>query len=668
MRNEIPFCLGRNLDKGGLVTFLRSQLTTPHFCFLGVSGCGKSTLLSDLIWEIICRGEGVTVVDPGGDLVDNLSARMARRVIDTNDSTPLKNFHRFEPGDYTMAFGWDPAKFVPAKPIHPEHRSNAFRAWLHTTVQNSGEWVQLKQGQMDFEQNARLHRILTRAFTAGFMDVGGQHLALPLVWILFDPDYPGSEEALAKIAPSLDAASVSDIRRIRSYRRVEDRMRETESFINRLHAILPPQAKAIFSSRHVVPLRQIILDGGAMLWQLRPTEFFSHDAKATFGKIAIHSVISTMMSMPPEMRVRHTLVIDESSEFANEFLLWALGALRKTGLSIWLCGQDLSSWRKKELDMVPKVLSETNVVCFQQDWYEDVEILLRKIFAGDIEFAELMNEVERHHGYEMVEIQGSSESINVTHNYSQGEKYEESETKGRTTGKQKGTGRTRSTSSSRSETEGDVDTLSRPITGNNRPEQRSHADSSSRTRLTGDTEGESSHETESESNSESQATSRGRNASRGAGIGKTTGTSRSMTPLVKVVREKVKTGTLETDLQVQYAKLAAKIQTQKKRQAFVKIIGEEHAVRMEALEVKPPFLSATAQMKAIDGLKRELFATHSYNFVPNYDPSEEENLLRAFLGEAPQEAPEVEPDVVMDCRGYQENGVAANSEESTYGI
>lgn len=667
MQCEIPFCLGKNLDRDGLVTYLRGKLTTPHFTFLGVSGCGKSTLLSDLIWEIINRGEGVSVVDPGGDLVDNLTARMARRVIDSNDSTPLKNFHRFEPGDYTKAFGWDPGKFDPAKPIHPEHRSNAFRAWLHTTVQNSGEWVQLKQGQMDFEQNARLHRILTRAFTAGFMDVGGQHLGLPMVWVLFDPDYPGSEEALDKIAPHLDAATLADIRRVRGYRRVEDRMREIESFINRLNAILPPQAKAIFSSRHVVPLRKIILGNGAMLWQLRPTEYFSHDAKATFGKIAIHSVISTMMSMPPEMRVRHTLVIDESSEFANEFLLWALGALRKTGLSIWLCGQDLSSWRKKELDMVPKVLSQTNVVCFQQDWYEDVEILSRKIFAGDLDFTELMNEVERHGGYEMLELEGSSESINITQNYTEGEKYEESETKGKSTGKQKGTGRTRSRSTSSAETHGDVDTLSRPVTGNDRPEQRSHADSSNRTRSTGEMEGESSQESESESNTESNSKSHGRNTSRGAGIGKTLGKSKSMTPLAKIVREKVKTGTLETDLQVQYAKFGAKIQSLKKRQAFVKIIGEQNAVKMEALEVKPPFLSPTAQTKAIDGLKRELFDLHSYNFVPNYDPSEEEKLLREFAADSPNEM-DVQPDFIIGDDGNQPDDEADEHDEKAYGI
>jgi len=36
---------------------------------------------------------------------------------------------------------------TPARPITQELLPNAYRAWLHTTVQTVGELVQLKQGQ-----------------------------------------------------------------------------------------------------------------------------------------------------------------------------------------------------------------------------------------------------------------------------------------------------------------------------------------------------------------------------------------------------------------------------------------------------------------------------------------------------------------------------------------
>src|ERR1043166_848017 len=106
-------------------------------------------------------------------------------------------------------------------------------------VQQFGEVIQLKQGQMDFEQNARLHRWVTRLLTAAFMEVDthGKHLPLSVALILIDPEHPLHEDVFQKIAPLLDSATIADFRRLRSYRRIEDRIRECESLLNRLTAV-----------------------------------------------------------------------------------------------------------------------------------------------------------------------------------------------------------------------------------------------------------------------------------------------------------------------------------------------------------------------------------------------------------------------------------------------
>ena len=119
-----------------------------------------------------------------------------------------------------------------------------------------------------------------------------------------------------------------------------------------------------------------------MLWNLRPTEYFSPDGKTTFGKIAIHSTLSAMMSMPRDLRVPHVLIIDEASEFADSCSCGASGAMRKTGLFIFLAGQDLSSFRRKASTCGSKVLSQCNLVCFNQTWPEDTEVLSRIVFSG----------------------------------------------------------------------------------------------------------------------------------------------------------------------------------------------------------------------------------------------------------------------------------------------
>src|SRR5262249_22090440 len=159
------------------------------------------------------------------------------------------------------------------------------------------ELVQLKQGQVDFEGNARLHRVLTNLLTATGMAVDdhGRHLPLSDALLLLCPDDPRHEAVFRAVEPFLDRETLSEFRRLREYGRVEDRLRETESTINRLRAVLSPVARAIFgvmAGQASVDPRRIILDHGMMLWHLRPSEYFGQDTKATFGKLAIHLELS----------------------------------------------------------------------------------------------------------------------------------------------------------------------------------------------------------------------------------------------------------------------------------------------------------------------------------------------------------------------------------------
>ena len=45
---------------------------------------------------------------------------------------------------------------------------------------------------------------------------------------------------------------------------------------------------------NIFPVRKAIREGGVMLWNLRPSQYFSPDAKTTFGKLAIHGILTTM--------------------------------------------------------------------------------------------------------------------------------------------------------------------------------------------------------------------------------------------------------------------------------------------------------------------------------------------------------------------------------------
>jgi hypothetical protein len=52
-----------------------------HLHVIGATGAGKSTLLSQLILDDIHHGRGVVVIDPKGDLITDITARLPRRLL-----------------------------------------------------------------------------------------------------------------------------------------------------------------------------------------------------------------------------------------------------------------------------------------------------------------------------------------------------------------------------------------------------------------------------------------------------------------------------------------------------------------------------------------------------------------------------------------------------------
>src|SRR3546814_17480625 len=70
-------CLGENIHAGQLNrVFQTAEHRARHTYVLGASGSGKSTLLASMIQQDIEAGRGVGVLDPHGDLIDDLLTRI----------------------------------------------------------------------------------------------------------------------------------------------------------------------------------------------------------------------------------------------------------------------------------------------------------------------------------------------------------------------------------------------------------------------------------------------------------------------------------------------------------------------------------------------------------------------------------------------------------------
>jgi Type IV secretion-system coupling protein DNA-binding domain len=92
--------LGENLHHGRAVPVrLPTDLRLRHLHVIGASGSGKSTLLLDLISQDIDAGLGVGVLDPHGDLVDEIAGRIPEE--------RLGDAILFDPADTEHPIAWN---------------------------------------------------------------------------------------------------------------------------------------------------------------------------------------------------------------------------------------------------------------------------------------------------------------------------------------------------------------------------------------------------------------------------------------------------------------------------------------------------------------------------------------------------------------------------------
>jgi hypothetical protein len=92
--------LGENVHHGrSMAVRLPDALRLRHLHVIGASGSGKSTFLLDLVSQDIASGRGVAVIDPHGDLVDEILGRIPEERLD--------EAILFDPADTEHPLAWN---------------------------------------------------------------------------------------------------------------------------------------------------------------------------------------------------------------------------------------------------------------------------------------------------------------------------------------------------------------------------------------------------------------------------------------------------------------------------------------------------------------------------------------------------------------------------------
>jgi hypothetical protein len=329
------FQLGVNIHLGQEVSVsLSDQQRLRHMHVIGATGTGKSSLLLNLITQDIAQGRGVTVLDPHGDLIDE--------VIKHIPEDRLKDVVLVDPSDSEYPIGL-----------------NLLSA--HSDV----ERIILSSDMV----------ALFRRFATSWGDQMTSVLA----------------NAINAILESRNGGTLVDLRRFlveTSFRNkfletVDDpniiyywkhefallRQNSVAPILTRLDTFLRPRViRNMMAQKEGLDFADIINSQKILLVKLAQGSIGEENSYllGTLFVAKLHQAAQSRQNLPPEARTPFYFYIDEFQNFITPSMSAILSGARKYGLGLILAHQDLDQLAVKDTELANSVLSNPAIrVCFR---------------------------------------------------------------------------------------------------------------------------------------------------------------------------------------------------------------------------------------------------------------------------------------------------------------
>lgn len=312
---------------GGVSTFAKTNARPPHrhvgirqadrlshIYVVGKTGTGKSTLLETLIWQDIEQGRGCALIDPHGDLVERIAARIpAHRQADSV---------YFDVSDPAQPYGYNPlAQVSPGmRPLVASGMMDVFKKmWADA-------W------------GVRMEHILRNALLA-LLDQPAARMPDILSMLV-------SKEFRWRILANVRNEQVQQFWRREfpkySFRYQADGIAPIQ---NKVGAFLadPKLRRILTRADGTIKLRQIMDEGRVLLVNLSQGKLGA-DSSALFGGLLVTSLGSAAFSrayMEPSARRPFHVFVDEFQSFTTLALANMLSELRKFGVGMVLAHQYL---------------------------------------------------------------------------------------------------------------------------------------------------------------------------------------------------------------------------------------------------------------------------------------------------------------------------------------
>ena len=326
-----------------------------HFYVLGASGTGKTKFLEYLIKQDIQNGRGFGVIDPHGDLIENVKGWLyfANRVFGRDLK---KDVILIEPTNPKKTVSFNPLEQM--KGVSPEEQAAELVGVFKKIWWDS--W------------GARMEDILRNSLIA-LVENNLTLVELPLILT----DNLIRKRILRKVK------NPHCLRCFRAYEKVRpSTWREwVESTLNKVDALLADhRMRHIFTSpKSSFNLREIIDNQKILLIKLEKGRLKgSADLLGSLLLSKIQMAAFSRTDIPLEKRKPFYLYIDEFQNFATQSFIDVLSEARKYGLSLILAHQNLAQLPK---ELRGSILSNCGIqTCFQVS-RDDAQIMAKELMT-----------------------------------------------------------------------------------------------------------------------------------------------------------------------------------------------------------------------------------------------------------------------------------------------
>jgi hypothetical protein len=336
------------LDENGKKVYLTDEDRFRHQFLIGKTGTGKSTMLKSLILQDINAGRGVCLIDPHGDLAEQI----------------LMGFPKNRTNDLILIDPSDEKFSVCFNPLDVANKSQKNLV--------AGNLVEVFKVIFGFSWGPRLEYYLKNALLL-LVDVGGSTL-LDLPRLFNDIGFLKS--LLLKVKdPFLVKFFENEYIELSPQQRTEI----VSPILNKVGPLLlDPILRNVFSvAKSKVDLRQLMDKKKVIIFNLSKGKIGSLNS-SFLGAIFMAMIQSSVLSradQSAELRVPFYLYVDEFQNMATSSMVEALSESRKYSLSLNLATQFLAQLDEKLQQAI--LGNVANFFIFKLS-YEDADIFFRQ--------------------------------------------------------------------------------------------------------------------------------------------------------------------------------------------------------------------------------------------------------------------------------------------------